>query len=108
MSRFGRAISPGKSASDKSCPSRASVSSAVWSSRFAKSESAVPVVIKNSSRSSWPDNRLWHRLRQFRREGLFALKPLEKVGSFSDIYLSALYPPAPAAHSHFPLRVIPL
>jgi monofunctional glycosyltransferase len=25
----------------------------------------VPVVIQNSSQSSWPDNRLWHRLRQF-------------------------------------------
>jgi hypothetical protein len=50
--RFGRAISSGRSASDNNFASSASVSSAVRSSRFAKSDSAVPVVIKNSSRSS--------------------------------------------------------
>src|SRR5690242_16789729 len=52
--RFGRAISSGKTVSDNSFLSKASVSSAVRSSRFAKSDSAVPVVIKNSSRSGWP------------------------------------------------------
>ena len=51
ISRFGRAISSGSSVSDNSFASSASVSSAVWSSRFAKSVGAVPVVIKNSSRS---------------------------------------------------------
>ena len=39
--------------SDKSFASRASVSSAVWSSCLAKSERVVPVVIKNSSKDSF-------------------------------------------------------
>src|SRR6266446_4251030 len=82
ISRFGRAISSGKSAFDKSFPSKSSVSSAVWSSRFAKSDSAVAVVIKNSSQSSWPDNRLWHRLRQFRHLGSQRLKTAGKSGKF--------------------------
>src|SRR6266403_1402191 len=92
ISRFGRAISSGKSASDKSLPSRASVSSAIWSSRFAKSDSAVAVVIKNSSQSSWPDNRLWHRLRQFRQLGSRRLKTAGKSGKFQRDML-AINPP---------------
>jgi hypothetical protein len=68
ISRFGRAVSSGSSASDKSLANRASVSSAVLSSRFAKSV-AVPVVIKNSSSSIRPDNPLWHRLRQSQGSG---------------------------------------
>src|SRR5258707_10750771 len=100
ISRFGRAISSGKSASDNSFPSRVSVSSAVWSNRFAKSESAVPVVIKNSSQSSWPDNRLWHRLRQFRPPGSRRLKTAGKSGKFQPD-MPAIYPPARAAHSIF-------
>src|ERR1700722_3593350 len=82
ISRFGRAISSGKSVSDRSLASSASVSSAVWSSRCVKSDSVVPVVIKNSSRSIWPDNRLWHRLRQFRRHSLGRLKRGEKSGKY--------------------------
>src|SRR3954451_23753581 len=54
ISRLGRAISSGKVESDSSLPNSASVSSAVRSSRFAKSDSAVAVVIKKSSRSVWP------------------------------------------------------
>src|SRR3954468_13517688 len=48
ISRFGRAISSGDSASDNSLPSNASVSSAVWSSRLAKSAEAVAGVIKQA------------------------------------------------------------
>src|ERR1043166_6717865 len=51
ISRFGRAISSGNSTSDNSCPSNASVSSAVWSSRLAKSAAAVAGVIKAGSGS---------------------------------------------------------
>src|SRR5438045_6227439 len=54
ISRFGRAISSGKVESDSSLPHSASVAAAVRSSRFAKSDSAVAVVIKKSSRSVWP------------------------------------------------------
>src|SRR5216683_6169303 len=99
ISRFGRAISSGKSASDNSFPSRVSVSSAVWSSRFAKSESAVPVVIKNSSQSSWPDNRLWHRLRQLREKGSRRLKTAGKSRKYQRdiILMRATCPAAPAA-----------
>src|SRR5260370_2845161 len=50
ISRFGRAISSGNSASVSNFASSASVSSAVWSSRLANS--AATVVIKNSSRSN--------------------------------------------------------
>src|SRR5882757_6405382 len=50
-SRFGRTISSANTASDNSFESRASVSSAVLSSRAANSVGAVPV-IKNSSRSN--------------------------------------------------------
>src|SRR5258708_33712985 len=79
ISRFGRVISSGNSASDKSVPNRVSVSSAVWSSRLVKSINAVPV-IKQSSRAIWPDNPLWHRLRQLREGDHGALKALEKEG----------------------------
>src|ERR1700733_2993441 len=82
INRLGRAVSSGKTASDKSRASRASVSSAVRSNRLEKSDNAVPVVIKNSSRSIWPDNRLWHRLRQFRRHSLGRLKRVEKSGKY--------------------------
>src|SRR5438128_1716412 len=51
INRFGRAISSGNSASDNNCPSNASVSSAVWSSRLAKSAVAVAGVIKAGSGS---------------------------------------------------------
>src|SRR4051794_15240579 len=65
ISRFGRAISSGSRSSDNNFPSRASVSSAVRSSRLAKSIDAVMVVIKRGSGSSRADHRSWHRLRQF-------------------------------------------
>src|SRR3954469_15839573 len=48
ISRFGRAISSGDSASDNSLPSNASVSSAVWSSRLPKSAEAVAGIIKQA------------------------------------------------------------
>src|SRR5258708_15132729 len=97
ISRFGRATSSGSSASDNSFASSASVSSAVRSSRVAKSDGAVPVVIKNSSRSGWPDNRLWHRLRQFRRPGRWRLKSAGKSRMIVEISFDAgpLILPAP-------------
>src|ERR1043166_4092258 len=49
ISRFGRAISSGNSVSDNSLPSNASVASAVWSIRLAKSAEAVVGVIKAGS-----------------------------------------------------------
>src|SRR5262245_37246543 len=49
ISRLGRAISSGNSVSDNSCASSRSVSSAVWSSRLAKSAAAV--VIQKGSRN---------------------------------------------------------
>jgi monofunctional biosynthetic peptidoglycan transglycosylase len=65
----------------------------------------VPVVIKESSQSSWPDNRLWHRLRQFRRAGRGALKPLEKTGTISEIAVDAghLSTPAPCLEPETPI-----
>ena len=69
IGRFGRAVSSGRTASDRrSARAGLRISSAVRSSRCVKSDSAVPVVIKTSSRMSWPDNRFWHRLRRFQRE----------------------------------------
>src|SRR3984957_16854699 len=61
ISRFGRAISSGKSRSDNSFASSASVSSAVWSSRLAKSDWVVPVVIKSCSWSGRPGQSLMAR-----------------------------------------------
>src|SRR5207248_3977496 len=46
ISRFGLTISSGNAASARSLASRALVSSAVWSSRFAKSGTAVTVINK--------------------------------------------------------------
>src|SRR5262245_55150067 len=43
ISRLGRAISSGRSVSDNSCASSRSISSAVWSSRLAKSAAAVVI-----------------------------------------------------------------
>src|ERR1700687_4708049 len=97
ISRFGRAISSGKSASDKSFPSRSAVSAAVWSSRFAKSESAVPVVIKNSSRSSWPRTIGYGAgFVNSGRRVRGALKPLEKAGIIRGYHsMPAVFRPRP-------------
>src|SRR5215471_178480 len=53
ISRFGRAVSSGNGTSDRSFANRASVSSAVRSSRRVKSELAVTVVIKKGSQSTF-------------------------------------------------------
>src|SRR3984893_10413743 len=90
ISRFGRAISSGKSASDNSLPSRASVSSAVRSSRLVKSGRAVPVVIKNSSRSSWAGQSVMAPPSSIPERGSpRALKRLEKAGYVSGIAVDA-------------------
>src|ERR1700754_3096225 len=88
ISRFGRAISSGTSVSDNSFASRASVSSAVWSSRLAKSDGAGPVVIENSSRSVGGGTIVDGTgfVKSGARPG-GALKGLEKPGNIRDISL---------------------
>src|SRR6266576_1984723 len=48
--------------------------------------------IKNSSQSRWPDNRLWHRLRQCRHPGSWRLKTAGKSAKFQRDML-AIDPP---------------
>src|SRR3982075_1879240 len=89
ISRFGRAISSGSSVSDRSFASSASVSSAVWSSRFAKSASAVPVVIKNSSNRVGRTIGYGTGFVNSGTRGHCALKPLEKPLAISEISVDA-------------------
>src|SRR5436190_11589767 len=86
ISRFGRAISSGKVESDSSLPNSASVSSAVRSSRFAKSDSAVAVVIKKSSRSVWPGQSVMAQASSI-AAGL-AGHALKRLGNYHGLILS--------------------
>src|SRR5436309_2616015 len=92
ISRFGRAISSGKVESDSSLPNSASVSSAVRSSRFAKSDSAVAVVIKESSRSVWPGQSVMAQASSIAagRVG----HALKRLGNYHGLISSTLGPPA--------------
>src|SRR5437764_14994012 len=86
ISRLGRAISSGKVESDSSLPNSASVSSAVRSSRFAKSDSAVAVVIKKSSRSVWPGQSVMAQASSIAAR--LAGHALKRLGNYHGLILS--------------------
>ena len=93
ISRFGRAISSGNSVSDSNFGQQGLGILGGLVQALGK-VGAVAVVIKNSSRSIWPDNRLWDRLRQFQRRRRRALKALENARNIME--LSSM--PGPVLH----------